>query len=222
MTSLTPRARRLAERAQRRADTCARKKAYPNTPEGRRLAWRAARTIARKELAGNVVHRMTVYICLHDSTHVHVGSRGRPFTVGSQGSLNRAGWAAALDEELARTAAQLEEKIMQLSQAQAAIVDSTSDYDFWRARAIDELAVVADGHCYALGEHCAPAWDFRGFGGRRWLIRFHDGRELCTQNLWHNGEVPAAYRNALPDNATLECIPLGPVILPESPDDLPW
>jgi hypothetical protein len=40
-----------------------------------------------------------------------------------------------------------------------------------------------------------------GFSGSKWLIRFHDGREVVTHNLWHQGEIPSAWREALPNNA---------------------
>lgn len=41
----------------------------------------------------------------------------------------------------------------------------------------------------------------RGFGGRRFRVRFLDGREALTSNLWHQGEIPARFRDRLPDNA---------------------
>lgn len=45
-----------------------------------------------------------------------------------------------------------------------------------------------------------PSW--KGFGGRKFIIRFADGREVVTRNLWHQGEIPAHFREELPDNAT--------------------
>jgi hypothetical protein len=38
-------------------------------------------------------------------------------------------------------------------------------------------------------------------GGARSTIRFRDGRSVVTHNLWCQGEVPAHFREALPDNA---------------------
>lgn len=43
--------------------------------------------------------------------------------------------------------------------------------------------------------HCA------GFGGARWHIRFHDGREVISRNLWTQGAIPEHFRDRLPDNA---------------------
>jgi hypothetical protein len=40
-----------------------------------------------------------------------------------------------------------------------------------------------------------------GFGGAEWKISFNDGRLLVTENLWSIGDIPAEYREALPDNA---------------------
>lgn len=43
-----------------------------------------------------------------------------------------------------------------------------------------------------------------GFGGRRWVVRFHDGRTVETNNLWHNGVVPALFLDRFPVNAVLD------------------
>lgn len=40
-----------------------------------------------------------------------------------------------------------------------------------------------------------------GHGGRRFRIRFDDGREVVTTNLWNSGEIPERFRKRLPDNA---------------------
>jgi hypothetical protein len=41
-----------------------------------------------------------------------------------------------------------------------------------------------------------------GYGGAKHVIRFHDGREVTTRNLWHCGTVPPVFRDRLPDNAS--------------------
>lgn len=41
----------------------------------------------------------------------------------------------------------------------------------------------------------------RGFAGQRFEIRFADGREVVTTDLWHQGQIPARFRARLPDNA---------------------
>lgn len=57
-----------------------------------------------------------------------------------------------------------------------------------------------NGTQYVIGEENAPR-AFRGHGGARFDIRFHDGRHVVTTNLWCNGDIPAHFRDQLPDNA---------------------
>lgn len=40
-----------------------------------------------------------------------------------------------------------------------------------------------------------------GFSGRRFNIKFHDGRIVKTNNLWHQGEINKIWKSRLPDNA---------------------
>lgn len=42
---------------------------------------------------------------------------------------------------------------------------------------------------------------FRGFGGAKSKIRFFDGREITTTNLWYNGKIPDSHIELLPNNA---------------------
>lgn len=42
---------------------------------------------------------------------------------------------------------------------------------------------------------------FLGCGGRKFRIRWRDGREEETNNLWHQGTIPEHFRDELPDNA---------------------
>ncbi len=69
-----------------------------------------------------------------------------------------------------------------------------------RKEAHDPRLVVANGRAYSIG---SSGDDPKGFGGTRWVIRFHDGREIITDSLWHLGDIPAEWRERLPDNATL-------------------
>jgi len=71
---------------------------------------------------------------------------------------------------------------------------------FWRS-VRDSDPVVISGQAYTIGPEDAPAC-LRGFGGSRYRIRFHDGREVVTTNLWCRGDVPPGWRQELPDNAT--------------------
>lgn len=41
----------------------------------------------------------------------------------------------------------------------------------------------------------------QGFGGRKYVIRFLNGDEVTTHNLWHVGEIPKWFRDPLPNNA---------------------
>ena len=78
--------------------------------------------------------------------------------------------------------------------------------DFWYKR-IDlcnrennHSIVVIDRHAYFIGEE-NPDIMMRGFGGAKFHIRFHDGHEVKSTNLWHNGEIDDRFLDRLPDNA---------------------
>lgn len=63
--------------------------------------------------------------------------------------------------------------------------------------------VFVDGQCYAIGKEQPRGYQGRnlGFGGAEFKIRFRDGREVVTHNLWTQGEVPDHFRERLPDTA---------------------
>ena len=74
--------------------------------------------------------------------------------------------------------------------------------DFWNqkvARKKDPNQVVINGQVYYIANENAAGE--RGFGGAVHYIKFFDGREVRTTNLWANGEMPEEYREKLPDNA---------------------
>lgn len=76
--------------------------------------------------------------------------------------------------------------------------------NFWdeRLEHISDLNVaVVDGHWYAYG---AENESFKGFAGRKFVIRFNSGRVVTTTNLWHGGEIAENFRNRMPDNAVFE------------------
>lgn len=60
---------------------------------------------------------------------------------------------------------------------------------------------VIDGVKYFIDTRESNDAGFNGFGGRKFTIRFNDGTEITTCNLWHNGEVPDEWRDKLPDTA---------------------
>jgi hypothetical protein len=77
--------------------------------------------------------------------------------------------------------------------------------NFWciRCLGVESLkSVRVNGLHYWIGNTCGGDKKFRGFGGRRFVIRFMGGREVTTTNLWHQGEIPEHFRERLPDNAT--------------------
>lgn len=63
--------------------------------------------------------------------------------------------------------------------------------------------IIVNGCCYCDGGNVEypDTHSFLGFSGRRFWIRFFDGRVLSTNNLWMQGDIPEEFRNALPDNA---------------------
>jgi hypothetical protein len=69
----------------------------------------------------------------------------------------------------------------------------------WNAR-FSPLVARIDGKHYLIGDEDSKA--MRGFGGVKYTIRFFDGREVTTTNLWSQGEIPEEIRELyLPDNA---------------------
>ena len=79
------------------------------------------------------------------------------------------------------------------------------DCQFW----IEKLEVKhdprtarIDGIHYHIGdEEYTGRFKFRGFSGRKFVIKFHDGRELITTNLWTQSHIPERFKQRLPDNA---------------------
>lgn len=78
--------------------------------------------------------------------------------------------------------------------------------EFWKpkialAMSDDPKAVRINGVHYFVGDKNNAPRSFKGYGGAKWKIKFHDGREVETDNLWHNGTIPPALREFMPDNA---------------------
>lgn len=75
---------------------------------------------------------------------------------------------------------------------------------FWKEIIAEkECHIVIDGKCYCDGgnvESPSP-YTFLGFAGRKFWIRFFDGKKLTTNNLWYQGEIPDEFRDQLPDTA---------------------
>jgi hypothetical protein len=65
----------------------------------------------------------------------------------------------------------------------------------------DPTHAIVSGNHYVIkrdGDHWAG---FIGHGGAEFDIRFNDGREVVSHNLWAQGSVPERFRGRLPNNA---------------------
>jgi hypothetical protein len=77
---------------------------------------------------------------------------------------------------------------------------------YWLARMAepeDVWRVRINGRQYLVGpvESAYSPDSCRGFEGKLFCIEFPDGRRISTRNLWHNGKIPAHFRDRMPDNA---------------------
>jgi hypothetical protein len=41
---------------------------------------------------------------------------------------------------------------------------------------------------------------FKGFGGAQFVFEFFSGKIISCSNVWHQGTIPAKWREKLPDN----------------------
>ena len=74
--------------------------------------------------------------------------------------------------------------------------------DFWAGKIKDvnnPKSVRIDKWHYFIGDESKGG--FRGFDGKRFKIRFNNGKEVETTNLWCQGEIPKRFRERLLDNA---------------------
>lgn len=78
--------------------------------------------------------------------------------------------------------------------------------DYWMDRFKDredpDVAIV-NGHFYRIGN---PTDNPKGMGGVGTKIKFFDGREVFTDSLWSNGDIPIDWQGWLYDNATMEFV----------------
>lgn len=65
-----------------------------------------------------------------------------------------------------------------------------------------DVAII-DGTFYTIGDEDSTD-PFRGFGGDKFVIRFKDGREVVTTNLWCGGEISEAWKSKFPNNADFD------------------
>ena len=65
-----------------------------------------------------------------------------------------------------------------------------------------DVAII-DGTFYTIGDENDPS-PFRGFGGDKFVIKFKDGREVTTTNLWCGGHISEAWKSQFPNNANFD------------------
>lgn len=61
--------------------------------------------------------------------------------------------------------------------------------------------VRVGGVHYMIGAGTHDGAGFKGFGGAQFKIKFVDGREAETRNLWCQGTIPHRFRERMPNNA---------------------
>lgn len=75
--------------------------------------------------------------------------------------------------------------------------------NYWNEKIEDKdnpKVVRIDGTQYYIGKETGNH-GFKGYGGRKFKIKFFDGRIVETTSLWHNGDIPEEHKNMLADNA---------------------
>lgn len=77
---------------------------------------------------------------------------------------------------------------------------------FWSDRVADPGGIRAVWAGGAVHHFTVGPGNHGGFGGQPWRVRFTDGRTVDTNDLWHQGQVPARFAARLPVNATIEAV----------------
>ncbi|MFE1767262.1 hypothetical protein ACFW81_23970 [Streptomyces angustmyceticus] len=73
----------------------------------------------------------------------------------------------------------------------------------------DAAIIRANGQhfiAFPLDRHTPP--QHLGFGGHLWMFQMLDGRQVVTNNVMHQGTIPAWFRDRLPDNAAIAPAPI--------------
>lgn len=76
----------------------------------------------------------------------------------------------------------------------------------WRRRlplVKDSDIAIIDGVFYSIGSENDPS-SCKGFGGDKFVIRFKDGRQVTTTNLWCGGNISDAWKDKFPNNADFD------------------
>lgn len=61
------------------------------------------------------------------------------------------------------------------------------------------LPMRANG-VHRVGNMDNSAKGFKGFGGASFIFEHNDGRIIFCNNVWQQGEIPARFKDRLPDN----------------------
>lgn len=62
---------------------------------------------------------------------------------------------------------------------------------------------IIDGTMYTIDDEDSKS-PFRGFGGDKFVIKFKDGRQVTTTNLWCGGEISEHWKQYFPNNADFD------------------
>lgn len=78
----------------------------------------------------------------------------------------------------------------------------------WKQKSDTDGSMAAariQGEHYMIGSEITTPGAFRGFSGRKFVIKFiegpHKGKIFKTTNLWYQGTIPERFRQLLTDNA---------------------
>lgn len=87
----------------------------------------------------------------------------------------------------------------------ANLISQMINTEYWSEHIADygPNSVIVDNTHYWIGEEPKPgeSRSFLGHAGREFKIRFNDGREVTTHNLWYQGPIPTRFRDRLQNNA---------------------
>lgn len=80
------------------------------------------------------------------------------------------------------------------------------DCHFWLPKTLMDDSVLsgrvplrANG-VHRIGYMDNAAGGFKGYGGAPFVFEFFDGRIILCCNVWHQGTIPAKWKEKLPDN----------------------
>ena len=71
---------------------------------------------------------------------------------------------------------------------------------------LDNYEVDASDSLESIVNKWKPNKNFKGMGGSKIVIKLNNGRVIITNDLWHQGKIPARFANILPNNAVMESI----------------